>query len=88
MCPSDDSHLTLEFHDHYVIRPTIKFHHSNIDYTINKLSEEGIEVPQGYEYNSGNNPHFLSIDKINIFNKKALEQEQSVHKKQPEMLTA
>lgn len=25
MCPADDSHLTLEFNDHYVIKPTIKF---------------------------------------------------------------
>lgn len=25
MCPADDSHLTLEFHDHYVLQPTIKF---------------------------------------------------------------
>ncbi|HLD22473.1 MAG TPA: UDP-N-acetylglucosamine 4,6-dehydratase (inverting), partial [Sulfuricurvum sp.] len=25
MCPRDDSHLTLEFHDHYVIKPTIQF---------------------------------------------------------------
>ena len=64
MCPADDSHLTLEFHDHYVIRPTIKFHHQDIDYTINKISEEGIEVPQGYEYNSGNNPNFLSVDEV------------------------
>jgi len=25
MCPADDAHLTLEFDDHYVIRPTIQF---------------------------------------------------------------
>ncbi|MFW3328902.1 UDP-N-acetylglucosamine 4,6-dehydratase (inverting), partial [Aliarcobacter butzleri] len=25
MCPADDSHLTLEFEDHYVIKPTIHF---------------------------------------------------------------
>ena len=25
MCPSDDSHLTLEFDDHFVIQPTIQF---------------------------------------------------------------
>jgi UDP-N-acetylglucosamine 4,6-dehydratase len=25
MCPADDSHLTLEFHDHFVIQPTISF---------------------------------------------------------------
>ena len=88
MCPADDSHLTLEFHDHYVIRPTIKFHHSDIDYTVNQISEEGVEVPQGYEYNSGNNPQFLSVNQINIFNKKALQEEQSVHQKQPKMLVA
>lgn len=72
MCPADDSHLTLEFHDHYVIRPTIKFHHSNTDYTVNKIGEEGIEVEQGYEYHSGNNPHFLSPDEIIEFNAKAM----------------
>jgi UDP-N-acetylglucosamine 4,6-dehydratase len=27
MCPADDSHLTLEFDDHYVIRPSIQFNH-------------------------------------------------------------
>jgi UDP-N-acetylglucosamine 4,6-dehydratase len=55
---------------------------------VNQLSEEGIEVPQGYEYNSGNNPQFLSINEINSFNKKALQEEQSVHQKQSEMLVA
>ncbi len=25
MCPADDSHLTLEFDDHFVIKPTIQF---------------------------------------------------------------
>lgn len=28
MCPTDDSHLTLEFDDHYVIQPSIKMFHS------------------------------------------------------------
>ena len=67
----DDSHLTLEFHDHYVIRPTIKFHHQDIDYTMNRLSEKGTAVEQGFEYNSGNNPHFLNPEEINDFNAKA-----------------
>jgi UDP-N-acetylglucosamine 4,6-dehydratase len=72
MCPADDSHLTLEFKDHYVIRPTIKFHHIDTDYTVNKLNEEGVEVAQGYEYHSGNNPHFLSPNEIIAFNAKAM----------------
>jgi UDP-N-acetylglucosamine 4,6-dehydratase len=64
MCPADDSHLTLEFSDHYVIRPSIHFHHRTSDYSLNELGERGTPVPQGFEYNSGNNPRFLSIDEI------------------------
>ncbi len=71
MCPSDDSHLTLEFADHYVLRPTIKFHHSEIDYTSNALGETGRPVPAGFEYNSGSNPHFLGVAEIAEFNRKA-----------------
>lgn len=65
MCPFDDSHLTLAFEDHYVIRPTIKFHQLGIDYTANALGERGAPVEEGFEYNSGTNPHFLSIPEIN-----------------------
>ena len=72
MCPADDSHLTLEFHDHYVIRPTIKFHTSKIDYTVNKLGEPAKTVPQGFEYHSGTNKKFLTIDEIRVFNKQIL----------------
>jgi UDP-N-acetylglucosamine 4,6-dehydratase len=72
MCPSDDSHLTLEFGDHYVLRPTIKFHHVEIDYTGNALGETGHAVAAGFDYNSGNNPHFLSVPEIVEFNRRAL----------------
>lgn len=63
MCPSDDSHLTLEFHDHYVIRPTIAFIIAS-DYRVNALGEEGVPVTEGFEYSSGNNQHFLSVDDL------------------------
>lgn len=63
MCPSDDSHLTLEFHDHFVIQPTISFM-SPVDYTVNKLGEKGVPVKQGFEYNSGTNPHFLTVEEL------------------------
>lgn len=68
MCPQDDSHLTLEFDDHYVLRPTITFFSRNNDFTVNKLGEQGREVAQGFEYNSGTNPQFLSIEQILEFN--------------------
>jgi UDP-N-acetylglucosamine 4,6-dehydratase/5-epimerase len=35
MCPTDDSHLTLKFHDHFVIKPTIKFFRRDVDYLAN-----------------------------------------------------
>lgn len=73
MCPADDSHLTLEFDDHYVICPTIKFHHREVDYAVNKLGQSGKPVARGFEYNSGNNPHFLSISGIRDFNRMAAE---------------
>jgi len=54
MCPSDDSHLTLEFNDHYVIKPSIQY--TNIaDFSKNLLKEIGVPVELGFEYNSGNN---------------------------------
>lgn len=63
MCPADDSHLTLEFADHYVIKPTISFL-SPVDYTVNALGETGKAVEPGFEYNSGTNPHFLTVEAL------------------------
>lgn len=71
MCPADDSHLTIEFNDHYVISPTIKFYDADYNYETNKLNEKGKIVPQGFEYNSGNNPHFLNEIEIMKFDKQA-----------------
>lgn len=59
MCPADDSHLTLEFDDHYVICPTIQFNHAS-DFSLNRLGETGTPVEQGFEYHSGNNTEWLS----------------------------
>ncbi|MDO9227501.1 MAG: UDP-N-acetylglucosamine 4,6-dehydratase (inverting) [Pseudomonadota bacterium] len=71
MCPSDDSHLTLEFSDHFVIQPSIRFYGLEIDYCHNGLGEVGDSVPQGFEYNSGSNPHFLDAEGIRQFNLRA-----------------
>lgn len=64
MCPADDSHLTLEFRDHFVIKPTILFTDRGNDFSTNKLGEISSPVEQGVEYNSGSNEHFLNVDEI------------------------
>jgi len=61
MCPSDDSHLTLEFDDHFVITPTIRIAHL-VDFAKNRLGEIGRPVAEGFEYNSGTNTDWLSAD--------------------------
>ena len=71
MCPADDSHLTLEFTDHFVIQPSIRFFGMDMDYRVNGLGEEGAPVAQGFEFNSGSNPHFLDIEGIRQFNLRA-----------------
>ncbi len=64
MCPQDDSHLTIEFDDHFVISPSIRFTSSTNCFTENLLGEKGQFVKQGFEYNSGTNPSFLSVEEI------------------------
>ncbi|MBW7835281.1 MAG: UDP-N-acetylglucosamine 4,6-dehydratase (inverting) [Sphingomonadales bacterium] len=71
MCPGDDSHLTLAFNDHFVIRPTIKFYARDVDYMANAVGEKAQPVALGFEYHSGNNPHFLSVEEIRTFDKLA-----------------
>ena len=68
MCPVDDSHLTLEFQDHFCIRPTIVFTDGGNSYTPNELGEEGMPVEQGFEFNSGRNENFLNLPEILEFN--------------------
>ena len=63
MCPADDSHLTFEFDDHFVIAPTISFTKKR-DYDHNILGEKGQKVFQGFEYNSGNNKIWLEKDEL------------------------
>ena len=63
MCPSDDSHLTLEFHDHFVLMPTITFNFT-ASYKENRIGEKGTPVQQGFEYNSGNNTEWLTHEQF------------------------
>jgi UDP-N-acetylglucosamine 4,6-dehydratase len=71
MCPTDDSHLTYAFQDHYVIAPTIRFHNSEADFGLNALGEVGERVTSGFQYDSATNPHFLTVEETRIFNAEA-----------------
>ena len=69
MCPEDDSHLTVEFNNYFIIMPSIKFTDTDTDYTKNIINKSiGKMVPQGFSYNSGNNNHFLSIEEMKNLN--------------------
>jgi UDP-N-acetylglucosamine 4,6-dehydratase len=70
MCPMDDSHLNIEFNDHFVISPSILFYSRPNDFTKNALGEIGKLVKNGFEYSSGNNSHFLTKSEIIEYNHK------------------
>jgi UDP-N-acetylglucosamine 4,6-dehydratase len=72
MVPQEMAHHSLEFDDHYVITPSIKFFDKTINYLKNKLGEEGLPVEDKFEYHSGTNPHFLSVDELKTLDKKTL----------------
>lgn len=63
MCPSDDSHITYEFEDYFVIAPTIQFNFIT-DFSVNALGESGKLVQRGFEYNSGSNTEWLSKEEF------------------------
>ena len=67
MCPSDLYYETVEFADHFLIKPSIEFANA-IDYTTNALGEKGRMVEDGFDYNSGNNPHFLTVEELREMN--------------------
>lgn len=68
MCAKDDSHLTYNFKDHYVIYPSTKIS-SRIVFGLNNLNEKGKIVEQGFEYSSETNPHFLTKPELLNYNK-------------------
>ncbi|MFT5277257.1 MAG: UDP-N-acetylglucosamine 4,6-dehydratase [Glaciecola sp.] len=72
MVPEEMAHHSLEFEDHFVITPSITFFDKTIDYSKNKLGETGNKVSEKFEYHSGTNQHFLSVDDLKEMDKQAL----------------
>ena len=66
MCPADLYYDTLEFSDHFVIRPSTPIF--GVDYEKNMLGEEGHSVSDGFAYDSGSNPHFLTVEELREMN--------------------
>ena len=64
LCPSDDSHLTLKFKNHFVITPSIDLDVSKKLYMKDMDGEKGEPVDVDFEYSSKINDHFLSIEEI------------------------
>jgi len=64
MCPKDDSHLTFEFEDYFVIAPSITFTNKGNHFNESALGEKGVAVKQGFEYESGTNSHFLTVQEL------------------------
>lgn len=67
MCPLDDAHQTLEFQNHFVIKPTTQFSDDDL-YTVNALGERGTPVAEDFEYHSATNPHFLTVEELKKLN--------------------
>jgi UDP-N-acetylglucosamine 4,6-dehydratase len=65
MCPIDDGHLTIEFSDHYVIKPTINFS-KNPNYYLNNHNEGGNDVLPNFCYSSDTNPNFLNVEQLKV----------------------
>jgi len=63
MCPIESSHLTLEFDDHYVIKPTIEYSYK-VDYSTNALGERGVPVAEGFVYSSDVNEEWLTTTQL------------------------
>jgi UDP-N-acetylglucosamine 4,6-dehydratase len=72
MVPEEMAHHSVEFDDHYVITPAIKFSGLSVNYEENKLSEKGKFVTEQFEYHSGTNPHFLTVDELIELDKQTL----------------
>ena len=64
LCTKDDSHLTLEFKDYYIIQPSTIGENKRKDYSINIKKEKAKKVANNFEYNSLTNKNKLSVSEI------------------------
>jgi UDP-N-acetylglucosamine 4,6-dehydratase len=70
MISRDDSLHTLEFPDHYVITPSVRFIEQSA-YECNAAGENGVAARPGFKYSSDSNPSFLTVPEIQEINDEA-----------------
>ncbi|MEW6002822.1 MAG: UDP-N-acetylglucosamine 4,6-dehydratase (inverting) [Nitrospirota bacterium] len=58
MIPRDEARNTLEFKNYYIIRPDFRF------FARRFKNREGKTVPEDFEYNSGKNTWWLTVDEL------------------------
>lgn len=63
MISEDDSHLSYEFDDFFIISPSIMFQ-TPIDYSLTLLKEKGKKVSSHFTYSSNTNTQWLSKEEI------------------------
>ena len=63
LCSLEDSKYTLEFKNHYLIKPSIILT-INSNYIKNGSKEIGKKVKDSFQYNSGTNDNFLNRNQI------------------------
>lgn len=63
LCSREESHLTLEFKSHYVIKPSV-WGENNKNYNKDNKGEKGKSVKDQFEYTSLSNPNVLTVPKI------------------------
>jgi UDP-N-acetylglucosamine 4,6-dehydratase/5-epimerase len=63
MIPRDNALDTIEFENHYVIKPAVIYTFT-ADYHQNPLNEIGAKVSEDFEYMSLTNPHYLTLNQI------------------------
>jgi UDP-N-acetylglucosamine 4,6-dehydratase len=70
MITRDDSMNTIAFDDHYVIKPSVRFAAGG-DYEKNGRGEVGSAAPEGFQYTSDNNHHFLSVEELQALDRQS-----------------
>ncbi|MGN0908761.1 MAG: polysaccharide biosynthesis protein, partial [Succinivibrio sp.] len=65
MCPRDDSEHIIEFDKFFIIKPSLTFFPvPDSSYLKTRLGEEGRPVSEGFEYNSKDNPVFMTDEQL------------------------
>ena len=58
MIPKDEAKWTIEYKDHYVIKPHFRYFERRFN------QSDGKNVSEGFEYNSGTNPWQLNVEEM------------------------